>query len=249
MLLGRWQKYAEQLLPRWLRAAWMDRLWKALLYGPIELLDDDKIEAAKVGLLSHAPQDAVDHYARERQLDRLDGESTEQLRERALDAWTFWSELGPNYKLVEAFNLYTGLQATLWAARHWVDGYTGGVSDDDNADNWSRHWLVVELGSHPWTRPVVGPDLVVGPGLMVGVTMTETELSRIRRTYRRHRPSHMVGAELYIIFDATPGASVAAVNHAASSDYARIPLHRQMVGYVPLGMTVGPSMVVGHTYT
>lgn len=251
---GRWETFANKLLPRWLRGTWMDRLWTALLHGPIDLLDQAKIEAAKVGLVEHGPDDAVDHYARERQLERIDGESTEALRTRALEAWEFWEGVSTGTGLRDAIRLYTGLAGLEvydcnTIGDDWLSGWAP-LSDgeDNNTDNWSRHFIVIPASSHSWTRPVVGPGLTVGPGLMVGLTMTSDELSRIRRAYRRHRPSHMVGGDIYVLFDGTSAAAVLSA-HDASADFSRLPLHRQMVGYEPHGMTVGPSLIVGYEFT
>jgi hypothetical protein len=254
---GRWEEFANRLLPRWLRGTWMDRLWTALLHGPIELLDQDKIEAAKVGLVQHGPDDAVDYYARERQLERIEagaGETTEALRTRAAAAWDFWTGVSTTTGLRDAIRLYTGLAGLeVYDCNEQGDDWLGGDAaladgEDDNYDNWSRHFIVIPASSHSWTRPTVGPGLVVGPGLMVGLTMTQEELSRIRRAYRRHRPSHMVGGDIYVLFDGTTAAAVLSA-HDASADFSRLPLHRQMVGYQPHGMTVGPSMIVGYEFT
>lgn len=247
-----YEAYALRRLPKWLRGTWADKTW-SVLFGAFDLTWAAILEAVKSGLIMHSPDDAVDAHARGRLLERATGESTAALRERARDAWTFWSELAPTNKLVEAINFYTGLSpATLWGFTNsgaWHLGYTGADSEDDNTDNWSRHFMVVAKGSHPWLRPTVGSGLTVGPGLLVGITMTSSELSLLRRAYRDHRPGHMVGGSAYILFDATPAADVAVVDHQASGDYAVIPLQVQMVGYEPHGMIVGDHMPVGHTFT
>lgn len=242
---GAWERYALQMLPRWLRGDWMDRLWLTLLHGPLDVADQAARDAVDCGLVERCPEDAVPYHARERQLEDVAGESVEALRTRTVEAWDFWSNIGNSVNLNQAINLYLGYAVSLWYFRLWVLGYTGGSSDDNNSDNWTRDFMVIELDDHAWTRPVIGSDLVVGPGLMVGITMTSSELSRIRRIYRKHRPGHMVGGDIYVLFDATPGASVAVVDHEASSDYARLPLHRQMVGYVTQGLTVGQHLAVG----
>jgi hypothetical protein len=251
---GRLEAAANRLLPRWMRGGWFESLWTAVLHGPLELLDQDKVNAVNVGLVERCPADAVRYHAAERQLERLAGESDEALRIRALEAWTFWSEMAPTGKLTDAITLYTGLSGVRvyvcnTQSDDWLAGYVPlADGEDDNTDNWTRHFVVIPASGHPWTRPVVGPGLTVGPGLMVGLTMTQVELSRIRRAYRRHRPAHMVGGDIYVLFDGTTPASVLAA-HDASADFSRLPLHRQMVGYGPHGMTVGPHLIVGYEFT
>lgn len=251
---GRLEAAANRLLPRWMRGVWFDKLWTALLHGPLEALDQDKVNAVNVGLVERCPADAVRYHAAERQLERLEGESDEALRTRAQGAWGFWSELAPTSKLVEAVELYTGLSGiTIYAftVDDWYlgEGHPANGGDDNNDENWSRHVIIIPAAAHSWTRPVVGPGLTVGPGLMVGLTMTQSELSGIRRAYRRHRPAHMVGADIYVIFDAATAADVLADHDDASADYSRLPLHRQMVGYGPHGMAVGPHLIVGYEFT
>ncbi len=247
------EKYSEFALrrrPPWLRGVWAEKLWTAV-YGPWDMFWEGALEALKSGFVKHCPDDAVPLHARERQLEQKDGESIAALRQRAYEAWTWWSTMGPSLNLIAAINFYIGFTATLWGFTNsgaWYSGYTGGASDDDDTENWSRHFMVVGLGNHPWARPIVGPGLVVGPDLLVGIDMTTNELSQIRRVYRRHRPAHMVGGDLYVLFDGTPVADVAVVNHNASSDFVKLPLHVQMVGYEHHGMIVGPSMIVGQTF-
>lgn len=252
---GRYEDYAKRLLPKWMRGPWLDKLWTAILWGPIDLIDVDREEAAKAALVEHCPDDAVEVHARERLLEPIVGESIAALRERVKSAWTFWSELGPTAKLQEALRLYTGLPGLRvydcnTQGDDWLGGYAG-LSDgeDANAANWSRHFIVVPKSSHSWERPAVGAGLVVGPGLMVGLTMTQTELSRIRRAYRRHRPAHMVGGDIYVDFEPGNDPDAIAALHDGSADFSRLPLHRQMVGYGPHGMTVGPTLIVGQEFT
>ncbi len=248
------EKYSDfailRRLPPWMRGPWQDKLATAI-FGPFDMLWEGALEALKSGFVQHCPDDAVEFHARERKLEPKEGETIAALRQRAYEAWTFWSTLGPSLNLIAAINFYIGFTAQLWGFTNsgsWYLGYTGGHSDDDDTANWSRHFMVVGLGSHPWARPVVGPGLVVGPELLVGIDMTTTELSRIRRIYRKHRPAHMVGGDLYVLFDATLPVNVAVVDHNASSDFVKLPLHVQMVGYEHHGMFVGPSMIVGQTF-
>jgi hypothetical protein len=252
---GRWEEVALRMLPRWLRGDWMDRLWLHLIHGPLDTLDQARDDAMSCGLVEVAPDDAVPYHARERQLEQIDGESVGALRERAVDAWEFWEGVTTTAGLEAAIQLYTGLGADLRVfdcnglSDAWLDGYVGMAGgEDQNLDNWTRHFIVIPASAHSWTRPVVGPGLEVGPGLMVGLTMTQVELSRIRRAYRRHRPSHMVGGDIYVLFDGTTATAVLG-NHEQSTDFSRLPLHRQMVGYEPHGMTVGLALVGGHEFT
>jgi len=248
--------YADFLRKRMLAAqdgAW-GRKWVAIVGGLVDTVVAGAKQAAKSRFVADCPDDALAYHARDRMIDTIDGETYQQLRTRLLATWDTWAGMGPSLGLMVYLRDVLSLPGLyLYSVQGpavlggWLAGSVGGGTDDANADNWSRHAIVIG-DPHPWEQPIVGPDLEVGPGLMVGITMTESELSRIRRVYRQKRGAHMVGIDLFVQFDATAPSAIRA-QHDITAAMVRIPLHRAMVGYPNHGMTIGPSLVVGQEFT
>lgn len=241
-----YEAWALRRLPRWLRGDALDKL-SSLVFGQFDLVYQAARDAAGATYITAAPADAVDLHGASRLLERLDGESNDQYRERIVGAWDFWSGLGISTGLRDALRLYTGCTALeVYAVNTQTDNWLDGTaySDEDNeTDNWSRHAIVIP-DPHTWVREAVGPTLTIGPDLMVGLSMTESELKRIRRIYRKHRPGHMTGIEIYVQLDGRTGADVLA--DRGPGDEVRIALGpAPMVGYLSHSMVVGSSMTVG----
>jgi hypothetical protein len=235
--------------PPWLRGPWATKLL-TVVYGIFDVANQANREAAKLGLVAECADDAIDDHAEERMIERLPGETTAALRLRLVDAWRTWTTSGTTLGLRTILRTYLGaptLEVYDFANDAWYDGAALTGFDDDERANWSRLALVVPQ-PHPWTRPVVGPGLIVGPDLLVGITMTGSELSRLRRAFRRYAPAHMVSIGLEVIMDATSAAAHLA-DHATTSDVVRMPVDTGMVGYAQHGMVVGPGLIVGYRYT
>ncbi|MGL4442660.1 MAG: hypothetical protein ACRCU1_03475 [Alsobacter sp.] len=210
-------------------------------------------DAANQAFIEYCADDAVPYHMRERLLEPVEGETIAAQRVRAQGAWDFWTGVATTPGLQDTIRLYTGLSALdVWpfngdnVKASWVTGYVSGINDDNNTDNWSRHAITIAQ-PHPWDVPVVGPGLVVGPDLMVGLTMTLTELKQIRRAWRRHRPAHMVGLIIYVILDGSPGEDLQ-TDHSAAP-VVKLPLHMTAVGYPATGATVGAGLRVGHAHS
>lgn len=244
-----YERWVLARLPRWLKGTWGEPWWRVAI-GMLDLTLEAAKQAAQSGLVEMAPADAVEAHARMRLLERLPWETIEALRVRSLGAWDFWSGLGNTAGLRDVLRLYSGasaLEVFDQAVDGWVTNGTGASDDDTNADNASRHVIVVPQ-PHAWERPLVGPGLVVGPDLIVGITMTGAELRRIRGAYRKHRPANMIGWDIWVLFDGS-AASALLADHTDSSDFIRLPLHRALVGNEHHGMTVGNFLVVGQEFT
>lgn len=235
-------------LPRWLRGTWADKL-TSIAFGVLDVINAGAKQAAKAGLIDACPEDAVEAHARSRNLERIVGEALPALRLRVAEAWTTWAESGTKVGLQALLRLYSGA-AGLFVFDIVNDDWTGGATgtwDDANADNWSRLWVVIEQ-PHSWTREVVGTGIVVGPDQLVGISMTGTELSTIRRIFRTFRPAHVVGGEVVVLLDDPPStADDMRLDHSvAGADAVFMPLQVQMVGY--RGAIVGPGLIVGETF-
>lgn len=248
---GAYEQFLKDRAPRWLRGEVADKWW-TVLGGELDTMVDGAKEAMNQGFVEYCAPDAVPFHARSRLLEPVAWENVEALRVRTQDAWEFWEGLGTTTGIQDALRFYTGLEGLFLypfnadnTTAAWADGASGGDNDDADTDNWSRHAIVIEQ-PHPWERPVVGPTLVVGPDLMVGLTMTENELSNIRRQYRKHRGAHMQGIMIYVILDATSAESVRD-DHTVTTEVVLLPLHRVMVGYSAHGL-VG-TLVVGGEFT
>lgn len=245
-----YENWALRRMPRWLRGDALDK-FSSLVFGQFDLVYQAARSAISATFITAAPVDSIDYHGASRLLERLDGESDEQYRTRIVGAWDFWSGLGTTTGLRDALRDYVGTTGLeVYAVNTQTDDWLGGTlnSDEDaETDNWSRHAVVIPA-PHSWVREAVGPGLEIGPDLMVGLSMTESELKRIRRIYRKHRPAHMCGIEVYVVMDATSAAAVLADHTAADS--VRIALGpAPMVGYLSHGMIVGATLVVGAPIT
>lgn len=247
-------EYGQRILPRWARGFWADK-FTAVVFGVVgDALKAAGKASALSSLVEYAPDDAVPAHARARGMDRVAGETIASWRLRLLDAWGFWSTLHSHNATFRDFEaalrLYCQLPTQLFLYDYLADGDdflggAGGGLEDSNYENWSRFAIVIQE-THGWVRPVVGPGLVVGPDLMVGLSMTSTELARIRRYFQAFKPGHTVGTEIWVLLDGTPAEDLLA-DHTASSEVVRIPLDAPAVGY-PY-MMVGPTLVVGQGFT
>lgn len=236
--------------PRWLRGIWGDR-FLTVCYGIFDTVNAAAVQAARAGAVETCPDDAVEAHAESRMIEPLPGETTEALRLRAIDAWAHWTGANNTWleeKIVEYMPGTDRVSVYDIANDDWTGGAALDGYDDDNGDNASRLMLVFDATYHPWDRDVVGPGLIVGPELLVGITMTGTELSRLRRIFKRYRPGHMIGIGADVIMDGTTAAAHLA-DHAATADLVRLPLHAPLVGYQQHSMTTGPHLVVGQGFT
>lgn len=244
-----------RLTPIWFRGPVADKV-STVIYGMIDVLKRAVREAARAGLIETAPDDAIPYHGRARMIDPVDGESAGSWRERLLDAWAFWggSETVQNVStkpgLQDALRLYMKLPTQLFVydvlagGDDWLSG--AGPDEDSNLELSSRLVIVIEQ-PHLWEVPIFGPGLFFG-SFIWGITMTESELHRVRKYFQMFRPAHMVGLELWVIMDAT-SADDLRQSRAASSDFVRIPLHGQFFGYPTTGTTFGPNWIFGQAWT
>ena len=220
------EAYAFRLLPRWMRGDWADRLW-TVIFGSVDGIRESAKEAAKAGLVTECPADALPYHAAARNIERIPGETDDAWRLRLQAAWDHWpstkaelQQILRDYVQVDELYVYD------IAGDAWTDGSTG-TMDDANGDNWSRPWIVIGA-PHPWTVPTFG-SFSFGPDSLWGITMTGTELSRIRRLFRRYRPAHVTGGEVFVLMDAgLPSDTLARHDF---NDHVRMPLQLQMFGY------------------
>lgn len=247
--MAKFERYSEhwrRILPPWLRGNTTDKVWTAVF----DLLDAVKLsadQAMKAHFIERAPIDAVNLHGKDCEIERLPGESTEAYRLRLLGKWEFKRTMSTRPGLPDKLRQYIGPSVHLFDLAN--DGWTGGVAsgEDFNTANWSRIAMVIEQ-PHAWVRQAIGSGLVVGPETIVGVSMTRTELSRIRRLFRIMRPAHVVGIDIFVVFDSTSAPDVAAEH--ASADAIKLPLGPgAMVGYPHHGMTVGDGLIVGQEFT
>lgn len=250
--MGVYADYLLSRLPAAVQGPW-GRKWASTVGGLVDVLVSGTKLAAKSRFVADCPDDALAYHARDRMIDTVDGENWTQLRTRLLATWSTWVAMSSTQGLMVYMrdvltlsNLYLYDMVFPFNST-WMNGAVGYPTDDANTDNWSRHVIVVG-DPHPWARMAVGTGLVVGPGLLVGIDMTPSELARIRRVYRQKRGAHMVGIDIYVQFDATAPASIRA-QHNISTDYVKLPLHRALVGYPHHGMYVGTFLTVGQVFT
>lgn len=235
--------------PPWLGGTWAAK-FLTVAYGLFDLVNRSNLDAAKSGLVETCPVDAVPYHARARMIDAILGETVEALRLRLLSAWSHWSESGTKAGLQAKLREYLPEAPDLVVYDIANDDWTGGAVldgyDDDNGDNSSRLMVVIPQ-SHPWDTELVGPGLVVGPELLVGISMPASRLAVIRSVFRKYRPAHCIGIGIDVLLDTTTAADHLA-DHDVTNRLARLPLHRALVGYQQHGLTVGPHLVVGQEF-
>ena len=235
--------------PPWLRGTWATK-FLTVAYGLFDLVNRSVLDAARSGMVETCPTDAVAYHARARMIDPILGEATESLRVRLLSAWSHWSESGTKAGLQAKLREYLPEAPDLVVYDIAGDGWTSGAVldgyDDDNADNASRLMVVIPK-DHPWDTELVGPGLVVGPELLVGISMPASRLAAIRSVFRKYRPANCIGIGIDVLLDATTAADHLA-DHDVTNRLARLPLHRALVGYQQHGLTVGPHLVVGQEF-
>lgn len=243
---------------RWLRDEWSDKVW-TVGFGNIEYFKRAAEAAVNIAFVDHCPDDAVPYHGRSRMLSQTPWESLAAYRLRIKDAFPFWQNLGPKTVTVdgevrglqEAMRFYTGVDSlTIFDIPndHWDAGDPGTGNDDEDEDNWSRVSVVIPQ-PHDWEELIAGPGVVAGPELLAGITMTRSEQANIRKTFREHRPGHVIGIDIYVIFDATTAAAVLA-SHVASASYLRMPLGPiGLAGYLTHGMYAGAALVCGAEIT
>lgn len=256
-----YEEFLRGLLPPWLRGPTAEKLTTTISFMVDAFLSAAKA-AARAHLLSDCPPDAVEHHIRARLLERIPDEPIEALRARGLQAWTFWAELHRRRTVSAPSGLEAMLRTHLGLSGVWVfdqandDWQAGAIADGDdaNADNASRQAIVIEQ-PHQWERPICGA-VVCGPQTLVGITMTRSELSRIRGLYRKHRPANMIGLDIWVLFDSTTAEDILG-NHDATSAYdgeaIRLPLLCSLAGYQGNGahhhMQCGDLCIVGREFT
>ena len=244
MAVETYEQWLARVLPPWLLGEWGSR-YVVAIGGLLDTLVAGAKEAAKAGFVGLAPVDAVPRHGYDRWLPRIPGETDEAWRERLLASWDTLSGIGPRSGFIDLLEAYMGCTVRVFdvSVDRWPNG-TQTTQDDNNLDNWSRFWVV--FGSdHPWERPVMGAD-AIGPGGLIGITMTETERSLLRRVVQEYRPAHMVPVEAWITFDLADPSDLL-LDHTASSDYIRIPLRASHINY-PSAPTIGGGTIIGQAY-
>lgn len=255
--MGPYETFLRGLVPPTMRGKTITKI-VTTIGSTLDACNEAGQAALRAGHIETTPLDGIEPHARARLLDRWPGETLEQLRYRASKAWEFWTTLHRRRTNERASGLETLLRDALKLSNVWVydqanDGWFNApliVGCDSNAENASRQNVVIGQ-PHPWTRPVVGPGLVIGPNLLVGITMLGDELRFLRSLYRKHRPANLIGVDAWVILDSTPPEDL--VNYHDAGEVVRFPLMVSLVGYAEggatHGMVVGPNMIVGKEWT
>lgn len=229
---------------------WATR-WGQAVGFTFDSLADGMRQGVKAGFVALAPTDAVPFHADMRLIEQIPDETIEALRLRLLDAWDHWGLSGNAFDLAEKLKAYLKVGDGAGNLAVYSPAFDGWATDDIATAGASRLWVVIgDDGSSnhcPWTQPVIGSGVAVGSGGLVGITMTEEELHRARRIFKKYRPTHMVGAELIVAFDAEPVDILADVD--ATANKVRIALQAPMIGYGSSSGTIGPATSVGVPFT
>lgn len=98
-------------------------------------------EATKAGIIREAPPDALIHKGRERDLERMPGESDATYAARLEDAWNAYEKSATDLGIIDAIKLL-GLTAHIRRDRQW--------KHDDTVPGtiWARMWIIIV--DPPW---------------------------------------------------------------------------------------------------
>lgn len=222
----------EEVVPTWLRGTWGAR-WFRVLGRLADIIGEGARQAVKARFPKHAPVDALDAIGWERLIDRGPNESDERYRQRVAGPWDVWPYGGTATGIIAALRgfglgsprVYNHRTSTTPAKPYnW--------KFDDNDTNWSRFWVVLDPGAHPWEPLVASEDLLASDELLAGITMTASEYRTLRRLVHRWRDAHGLAADLLIIFEGPMAADDLLASDAllAGGDIASLPLG-QFAGY------------------
>ena len=141
-----------------------------------DVILDGTTEAVGARFPSFCATDALQYLGRDRRLVRGPNEATASFRARlkgAFDAWTLAGTVSGLTGQLEAFGL-TGF--VVIENHQWDDPWP------HDPDNWSRFWVVVPEGGHPWTTSIPSDD--------------EQTLRKIIRAWK---PAHTICVEFIAI--------------------------------------------------
>ena len=101
---------------------------------------------------SSAPEDALPRISRDRRLPRGPGESTESFRARLKAAFTAWQWAGTEFGMLGQLKAYGLSNSDIVENYEWDDPWP------HDTDNWSRFWVVIPEGGHPWSGSIPADD-------------------------------------------------------------------------------------------
>ena len=183
-LLQTYRRAAEQLSPTVLRGEvpgldFGARLRDSWIGLPLDILSEWANQGVKARFFDSNtfPADALPLLGAERLIERYPADTDETYKARLKDAWNIWQEAGTQAGIrrqLEAFGLrdIEFRSNTDW---NW----------DNQPDNWSRFWVILNKSGHSFEKGRIwGDGSVWGGGWTWGSTATFEEVSTIRRIIR-----------------------------------------------------------------
>lgn len=182
---------------------WLRRKWGALFDGVIRWIADATQEGARQAIKArfplYAPSDALPYLGRERMTERGELEPESTYRVRLDETWeraTIWGTSAGIVAEIEAWFLAAGMTNVVVYSQN--DQWAG----DGNTTNWSRLWVVIGQ-PNTWAEWEFGPGEEFGPQVLFGTDMSVDHRNTIRRLFHRHRPGHVLAAEIVVLQDGT----------------------------------------------
>jgi hypothetical protein len=222
-----WLRYQS---PPWLLGQWGGRYVDAL-GGLVDVTALGSSGAAGEAGKSHSvllvADDGLPLHGVDRWLFRALGESAASWRARLSGNWSTIAGSSSTPALEALISSYfAGIPVQCYdvANDSWLGGYAAGNNEDNNANLWSRFWVVIEK-PHTWAPWVFDPLITFGPGYLWGIDMSQSELSQLRRLAQEYRPAHMLPVEAWVIMDTTTAAALKA-SHALTANVIRLPLYQ-----------------------
>jgi hypothetical protein len=197
MPIANWRQYVEKRSTTWMLGNYFLRL-----LGVKALLLDASFEGYTQALTAPWPlepdvtADKLALVGEERGMPRYPIETDDQYAQRLVGAWDAWKQAGNEAAIIaqlQAFGL-SNIEIKTNADWNW----------DNDPTNWSRFWVVINEGGHPWDyRGWWGDGRAWGAGSVWGINATHEEVLSIRNIIQKWKPAQVINPWIIIVIDST----------------------------------------------
>jgi hypothetical protein len=183
--------YEVGLAPPYLQGFWGRRWLGAFGYLKDTIIDGCK-QAIKARFVKIAPEDAVPFIGAERGIERAPNEAFGSYKTRVENAWDIWLHAGSSEAHVNALSAFGVSRSAVW-----VFNTHSGFAWDSNT-YWSRLWIVITAGGHPWTQELWNDGGIWDDTGTWDTTATVGEVAAIRRAVRQFKSGQTYPVALFV---------------------------------------------------